>query len=106
VLAVGTGAASQGNAFRFNGTSWKKENIGTTAALESVNGFSAEDIFAVGIGGGGIGTFKDSFFHFDGSEWRRSTTQSFVHFSGVWATSSSTVYVSGTGTVLYRGTLK
>jgi hypothetical protein len=106
VIAVGTGAAGQGNAFRFDGVSWQKEDIGTSAELEAVHGVSAGDIFAVGVGGGSLGGFEDSFFHFDGDQWRRSSTQSFVHFSGVWATSASTVYACGTGTVLYRGTLQ
>jgi hypothetical protein len=106
VLAVGAADPNQINAFRYNGSSWRTEDIGARTELNAIHGASSQSIIAVGLGGSGLGSSRDAFYHFEGDGWRRSTSDSFIHFFAVWAGSPSTAYVAGTGTLVYRATLK
>jgi hypothetical protein len=61
-------------------------------------------VFAVGLGGRHAGQYRDAFYHFDGSEWKRTDTGSFVSFTDVWAASRTSVFAVGTSVLVYRGT--
>jgi hypothetical protein len=106
VIAVGTGAPGQASAFRFNGTSWASESVGSVAALEGIHGVSGSDVFVVGLAGRHAGLFRDAFIHFDGEAWTASSTGGFASLIDVWAPTGTTAFAVGTGPFVNRGTKK
>lgn len=92
VWAVGWGL------YRYNGTSWSANAAPVDTTYYGIWGTSANDIFAVGIGG--------VIVHYNGTRWMQMDSPTHEHLMDVWGLSSDDVYAVGfDGTILhYDGT--
>ena len=82
-------AAATGNVIHWNGASWSAESYTPAAALLTIWGSSATDIYA----GGQSGTLA----HYNGTTWSTLSGTGIVageSVTGIWGTSSSNVYVA------------
>lgn len=71
-----------------NGDRWVIVDSGTTADLRAISGTSPDDLWAVGDRG--------TILHWNGSAWRAATTpMPSVSLTGVWAVSTTDVWVVG-----------
>jgi hypothetical protein len=87
IYAVGNGGA----VLHYDGTAWSTVAAGLTTTLNSVFGFSATDVWAVG---------KAFTAHFNGAAWAAVANPGGMLF-GVWGSGTADVYAVGT-TILHN----
>lgn len=86
VFVVG-GQPEQGTVHHFDGTSWSAMQIPSVPILVWVFGFAADDVYAVGEGGGII--------HYNGVAWTSMDSPSNADLFGVWGMSSDDLWAVG-----------
>lgn len=86
IFVVG-GQPDAGEVYHFDGENWARMAIPVVDALVWVFGFAADDVFAVGEGGG--------ILHFNGSRWQRQTSPTTEDLWGVWGAAPDDVWAVG-----------
>jgi hypothetical protein len=73
---------------------WSPMPAGTTADLNTVWGFSGDDVYAVGTGG--------TVLHYDGVAWRTLDSGTDAELFGIWGAAPDDVFFAGTGGTILR----
>jgi hypothetical protein len=92
-------------AIHYDGTRWKPVTItGLTYTLNGVFGVSSTDVWAVGATNA-VSPGPGEFWHFDGTSWKKVGNSTNGALLGVWASSPTDVYASGSAGLMlhYNG---
>lgn len=101
VWAVG-GSIEQPLVMHNDGTAWVRRDVPGTSLLTNIYGFTANDVYAVGMGG--------LILHYDGDAWSQIPSGTDATLYGLWGASGEDVWIvggtaGGTGSaVVLRGT--
>lgn len=96
-------AGTQNQLFRHDGQAWVDADQGlysplqeqVSATLNGIDGFNADDLYAVGMGG--------AIWHWDGRIWTQLDSPTNVTLNSVRCSASGDVFIGGAGGILLRG---
>ena len=86
VFVVG-GTPDQGEVYHYDGSDWRAMKVPSVPLLVWVYGFAADDVYAVGVGGGMI--------HFDGTAWTALDSGTTEDLWGVWGRTPNDIWIVG-----------
>lgn len=85
------GADENGNSLilQYNGTSWTQMTVPANGAIRSIQGTSADNVYAVG----------DAFvLQYDGTAWTQQNIPALDSIRGIWAQNDTSVFITGSNT--------
>jgi len=89
VFVVG-GTPQHGEIYHYDGSTWAAMSVPNVPILVWVFGFAADNVYAVGVGGGVV--------HYDGLDWRKLDAGTNQDLWGVWGGTPNDLWIVG-GTV-------